>query len=161
METMRAIFTKLSDDRHQLEIVHDSGQREQMSCDTRNYLVHDLLHHAVETEGRLQTGFWGRLAHGTTLAELNDRTGASVHPPSAELMAVEQIVGALTGAAKGRSAQAVMSGLTEYASGLGHSWPDWLTENFIRAVQERMRRLLGRWKATPHGQSMELPWPDR
>jgi hypothetical protein len=26
-------------------------------------------------------------------------------------------------------------------------------------IECRMRRLLGRWKATPYGDSMELSWP--
>jgi hypothetical protein len=43
---MRGIFSKLSDDQHRLEIVRTDGQREQMSCETRSYLVHDLLHYA-------------------------------------------------------------------------------------------------------------------
>ena len=42
---------------------------------------------------------------------------------------------------------------------LGATMPDWLTEPFVVAVQERMRRLQGHWRATPFGGVMELPWP--
>ena len=37
------------------------------------HLVHDLLHYAAEQEAGVQTGFWGTLASGRTLADMNDR----------------------------------------------------------------------------------------
>jgi len=32
------------------------------------------------------------------------------------------------------------------------------TETFVSAIQERLRGLLGAWKATPHGETMTLDW---
>lgn len=43
-----------------------------VACETRSYLVHDLLHYAVESEAGLSGGFWGNLARGKTLADMND-----------------------------------------------------------------------------------------
>jgi hypothetical protein len=49
--------------------------------------------------------------------------------------------------------------LREYEAAIGEPATPWLNEELIAAVQERMRRLLGRWSATRYGSTMELPWP--
>jgi hypothetical protein len=155
---MRILFRKISDERHALRIVRAGGLRDEIDCETRSTLVHDLLHYAVETEAKLATGFWGNLAGGLTLAQMNDRTGAPLGAGAADMAAIEQIVGALSGAVKGRSAAEMVSGMRRFAASLGTTMPDWLTETFIEAVQDRMRRLLGRWRATPFGATMDLDW---
>jgi hypothetical protein len=156
---MRIAFRKTSEERHVLEIVRPDGRREQEDCETRSYLAHDLLHYAVESEARLTGGFWGNLARGKTLADMNDRTGRAMAEASAEMAVIERLVGALSGAVKGRSAKEMVTALAMYAEALGTTNPDWLTEPFVLAVQERMKKLLGQWKATPFGAAMELGWP--
>jgi len=155
---VRVTFHKISDDRHALEIERDDGRRERVECETRSLLVHDLLHFAVESEARLEIGLWGTLARGKTLAEMNDRSGQAMAAEGADLAAVEQLVGALHGSVKGRSAAEVVEGMRRFAAALGSSLPGWLTAPLVAAVQERMRRLLGRWRATPHGAGMVLEW---
>ena len=125
-------------------------------CETRSYLTHDLLHYAVEVEAGVQSGFWGCLATGATLAWMNDRTRSM----GDEMAAIEQAVGALSASVKGRSAAEVVEGMNRFASSLGATLPPWLTERFVRGVQERMRQLLGRWKATPRGATLDLTWPE-
>ncbi len=154
LSRVRIRFRKLSDERHELAISTDPASWETVDCETRSCLVHDLLHFAVETEAGIQSGFWGRLATGTTLAEMNDRTLSM----GEAMAAVEQIVGALTASVKGRSAAEVVAGMNRFASSLGTTMPPWLTEGFVAAVQERMRQLAGRWKATPYGGVLELAW---
>ena len=156
---MRILFEKLSDERHRLVIERVPGTREQVECETRSYLVHDLLHYAVESEARLITGLWGNLAAGKTLADMNDRTGASMKDAAPDMGAIEQIVGALHGSTKGVAAGELVADLRHFAASMGATMPDWLTEPFVVAVQERMRRLQGHWRATPFGGVMELPWP--
>ena len=154
---MRVSFVKLSDEQHALEVVRADGRRERVVCETRSTLLHDFLHFAVESEGELKGGFWGRLAQGTTLAEMNDRKRPA-GPESAELAAIERLVGALHGATKGRSAEELVFGMRRFATSLGASLPDWLTESFVARVKERLRQLRGRWNATPYGASMDLDW---
>jgi hypothetical protein len=156
---VRVLFRKLSDDRHVLEIVRDDGRREHVECETRSYLVHDLLHYAVESEAGVKTGFWGNLAAGKTLADMNDRSGGAMQDRAPEMAIIERLVGSLTAAVKGRSAAEMVAALDQYAAALGSTNPDWLTEPFVLAVQERMRQLLGHWRATPYGGTMELHWP--
>jgi hypothetical protein len=156
---MRILVEKLNDARHRLVIERAPGAREAMDCETRSYLLHDFLHYAVESEARLATGLWGNLAAGKTLADMNDRTGASMKDAAPDMGAIEQVVGALHGSTKGIPAAALVAGIRRFAASLGVSMPDWLTEPFVVAVQERMRRLQGQWRATPFGGAMELPWP--
>jgi hypothetical protein len=159
MPGLRIGFHKLSEARHALEIVRDDGRRERVECETRSYLMHDFLHYAVESEARLQGGFWGALASGRTLAELNDRSGGAMQAGGAEMAAIEQVVGALSGVVKGRAPADLVAGMRRFAEALGTRMPDWLSEDLVVAVQERMRQLVGRWRATAHGTTMELDWP--
>jgi hypothetical protein len=153
---MRILLRKLSDERHELAISRDWVSWETVECETRSYLTHDLLHYSVEVEAGVQSGFWGCLAAGATLAEMNDRTRSM----DAEMAAIEQVVGALTASVKGRSAAEVVAGMNRFASSLGTTVPSWLSESFVLAVQERMRQLVGRWKATPRGSVLDLTWPE-
>ena len=157
---MRILLRKISDQRHALRLVRDGGACEEVEQETRSTLVHDLLHYAVEAEAGIATGFWGSLAAGVTLDEMNDRTQAALGARAGELGAIERVVGALSSAAKGRPAAEVVAGLRRYAASLDTTMPDWLTEPFVEAVQERLRRLLGRWRATAYGAAMELAWGD-
>jgi hypothetical protein len=156
---VRILLRKLSDDRHVLTIVRDDGLCEEMECETRSYLQHDLLHYATEAEARLEEGFWGNLAKGKTLAQMNDRTGKAMQAEAPQMLLIEQIVGALSGVTKGVSADVVFASFRDSATSAGMVIPAWLTSEFVAAVQERMRRLLGHWKATPYGEVMDLPWP--
>jgi hypothetical protein len=158
---VRIALRKVSDERHVLEIVRDGGRVEAIACETRSYLRHDLLHYAAESLAGVDGGFWGTLARGVSLAEVNDRSAYAAAPATPELLAMERIVGILSGAVKGRSAAQIVAGFQSHADALGWSTPAWLTADFVAAVQERMRQLHGRWKATPYGQAMELTWPDR
>ena len=154
---MKIRFHKLSDEEHVLELVRAGGDSERLTCETRSLLVHDLLHYAAESQAGYQDGFWGQLARGRTLAELDARTGEAMPP---DMQMIEQAVGVLHGAVKGRPADEIAAGLADYAAATGVPAPSWLTADFVAAVQESIRRLLGRWRATPFGGTMELTWSD-
>jgi len=153
------LLRKLSDDRHVLQIIREDGRSEEVECETRSYLHHDLLHYAVEAEARLDGGFWGNLAKGKTLAQMNERTGKAMQAESPQMMAIEQVVGALSAIGKGGSAAAIFAAIHDAATSAGVAFPTWLTSALASAVEERMRRVLGQWKATPYGESMALSWP--
>lgn len=156
---VRILLRKLSDDRHVLQIIREDGRSEKVECETRSYLHHDLLHYAVEAEARLDGGFWGNLAKGRTLAQMSDRTGKARQAESPQMMAIEQVVGALSAIGKRGSANAIFVAIQDAATSAGVAFPEWLTSELASAVEARMRRLLGQWKATPYGESMALPWP--
>ncbi|HSS39414.1 MAG TPA: hypothetical protein VLT58_11645 [Polyangia bacterium] len=155
---MRIELRKITDQQHELVLIRDGGCREALVCETRSSLVHDLLHYAAEQEAGVQTGFWGTLASGRTLADMNDRTGAALGDAGPDVMAIERIMGPLAAAAKGAAPDALASRLRAYLAETGDPAPDWLTPAFIAAVQERLRHLLGAWRAVPHGETLRLDW---
>jgi hypothetical protein len=155
---MRILLRKISDQQHELTIVREGGMRESVVCETRSYLKHDLLHYAVEAEAGIEGGLWGSLARGRTLAEMNDRARVAPGSDTAEIATVEKFVGVLSGAAKGLSTAGVMAAIERSVAATNHAPPAWLTEAFVAAMQERLRGLLGAWKARPYGGTMALDW---
>jgi hypothetical protein len=156
---MRILLTKISDERHALQIVRGDGSREKLEFPTREFLFHDLLHYAVESAIGTQQGFWGALANGKTMAEINDRSGASMKAYAGATAYIEQSVGMLTGFVKNSEpAEQAAAAIRQYHEALGQETPAWFTDELVADVRERMRRLLGRWKATPYRQVMEIEW---
>lgn len=156
---MRILLTKLSDRLHALEIVRRDGSGETIELVTREALFHDFLHFAVESALPTQGGFWGALANGKTMADLNDRSGASMREYAATIYAVEGAVGMMTGIVDLPQDQAIAK-LRWYHETQGQTPPEWCTEAFVASVRECMRRLQGRWKATPFGGAMEMVWAE-
>jgi hypothetical protein len=157
---MRILLTKISDERHALEIVRADATRERVELTSREFLFHDLLHYAVESALGTEGGFWGALAAGKTLADLNDRTGAAMAERAAAIAGVEVVVGMMTGVVKSnKPATEVLEPVRGYLEALGQEAPAWCNTEFVDDVRERMRRLLGRWNAVPYRATMELPWP--
>lgn len=143
---MQIRFHKVSDERHVLEVIRADGTTERRDCETRSFLMHDLLHYAVEREAGLEVGFWGTLAAATEMSENPD------------LMVVEKVVGVLHGLTRQRPAAEIAAAVRVYGEARGEPMPAWLTDALIDAVQERMRQLRGHWMATPYGGVMELAW---
>jgi hypothetical protein len=156
---LRISFRKITDDRHVLEVTRADGRTESVECETRSYFLHDLLHYAVESEARLRAGFWGNLAAGKTLAQMNDRSGAGVADVAREMGAIERLVGAMHMTTKGRSSREIVGGVRRFYESIGEEAPAWLTEALVDAVHERMRRMQGAWRATPRGGRLELSFP--
>ena len=156
---MRIRLTKVSDLQHALELVRDDGSCETVELVTREALFHDFLHFAVEHAMGTQGGFWGALASGKTMADLNDRTGATISEFAKTLYEVERAVGMMTGSLKSEAPAArAAATMREYHAQLQQGEADWCTEAFVAEVREQMRRLMGQWKSTPFGQSMEIVW---
>ena len=120
--------------------------------------MHDLLHYAFEGEAGLTNGVWGRLAAGTSLAHLNDRS-APLLTDDQDLAMVETLVGAMTSLTKGTTPASLVDNLQANADAFDWPLPTWLTPDFAAAVQRRMHHLMGHWRGTAHGEVMELPWP--
>ena len=148
---MRIVLTKLTDERHRLTVRRVEGASESVELETRSALVHDLVHYAVEVEGGFERGFFGTVAGGTALAAC---TGAMMaEAPDSELARVERIVGPLQSVWK---AAADRSSFVERARRLA---PEIADAEVARRVYDRLRALVGRWRATPCRGEMELGWP--
>lgn len=159
---MRIVLTRVTATQHRIELIRSDGFREAAELETRSHLMHDLTHYAVEAEAGLTAGFFGLLATGTSLSKLHERGGNALKglDPAAELALAEGVVGPVTSLVQGQTDAAGLLRMfhERFRSG-GDRIPSWLNDGFLMRVMERMRRLLGQWKATPFGGRMELVWP--
>jgi len=146
-------FTRVSATHHRFEYIRADGTGEALELETRSFLIHDLLHFAVESEAGLRGSFYGLLDRIGGYAELSVNAGGL----GGEVQITEMVVGALTGAlAAPVEAEGLATSVSAYIADCGLRAPRWLTPAFVETVFERMRRLQGEWKATQFGQAMTL-----
>ncbi|HWO08495.1 MAG TPA: hypothetical protein VNN80_03420 [Polyangiaceae bacterium] len=148
---MQVAFAKLSAERHRFTVVRADGVRDAVELTTRSYLLHDWVHFAVETELPIADGFYGRLASGTRLSVLNDRARAPA--PGSGLALAEALVGPMQSVYHGRLA------VDAYLALVDRQRAPEVDGAFVARVNERLRRLAGRWRATAYGREMRLEWP--
>jgi hypothetical protein len=154
-------LTRLTNERHRLELVRDDGTREARELETRSALLHDLVHYAVETEAGLAASFYGQLATGKTYEALTAEPSSDP-----EALQTEAVVVRIQGIAKNDSwsnvdpdtfAETIAAGFRA----VGREPPAWLTGDLVIRVREQLRRVQGRWRATPFHQALELDFPFR
>lgn len=157
---VRIIFKKKSNERHILEVIRKDHSHESVELETKSLWLHDFVHFAVEAEAGLQNGFWGLLAAGKTMSEMNDRTGKGIEEYADTMALIEMLVGALSGAMSGTPSDDVATDARRYleSSGRSEDVPAWLTSDFVVRARERLRKLIGHWNGTPFGEEMELLW---
>jgi hypothetical protein len=154
-------LTRLTNERHRLEIVRDDNVPETRELETRSTLLHDLTHYAVEVEAGLTSSFYGRLARGIAYDAL-------ITTPSAnqEAQQTEVVVVLIQGIFKNddlaktdpeQFAQSIVAGFGQ----TGADPPAWVTPDFIVRVRERLRQVHGQWRATPFHHTLELEFPER
>lgn len=148
-------FTRVSATHHRFEYRREDGSGESIEMETRSLLFHDLLHLAVESEAGLKGSFYGILGKIGGYEELSVAGGAAL---GGEIAITERIVGALTGAlhADELDSETFARRVTEFLELYDERAPRWFTPAFVQAVRERMRQLMGRWQATPFGETLEL-----
>jgi hypothetical protein len=148
-------FTKLSDERHRFAYRRKDGTGEAIEMETRSFLMHDLAHYALESEAGLKGSFYGILERIGGYEELSVGGGVAL---GGEIAITERVVGALQGALAEEDidAEAFAAQVRQYLELFDERTPRWLTPALVLSVRERMRQLLGRWKATPFGGTMPL-----
>ncbi len=154
-------LTRLTNERHRLELVRDDGTREARELETRSALLHDLVHYAVETEAGLEASFYGQIAAGKTYEALTAEPSSDP-----EAMQTETVVVRVQGIAKNDAwSEVEPESFAEAIAGsfrsVGREPPAWLTADLIVRVRERLRSVQGRWRATPFHQTLVLDFPDR
>jgi hypothetical protein len=156
---MRILLTKRSDERHGFAIVRADASRESVELETRSTLHHDLTHLAVEEAAGLDEGFFGSLAAGASIEELSGRMPGSGAPYSEKRMEIERGVALLQRMAKGDVDPARLHAhIVDMLAAQDAEPPPWFTRALVMDVHARLRALVGRWKATPYGGTLELAW---
>lgn len=158
--TLIVQLTRVSPTHHRFEIRRPDGTSEQRDLETKTFLLHDLVHFALESEAGLRQSFYGRLAQGAAYADFADP--AVTASQGSELRATELLAGSLQKALVGDfDPVAFHTRFVAYLDSIGEAPPGWLTIAVLGRIQAHLRTLLGRWRATPFGESMELrfDWP--
>ena len=151
-------LTRISPTHHRFEYVRADGTGEALELVTREFLTHDLVHFAVESEAGLRGSFYGLLDKVGGYAELT-LAGQAL---GGEAQLTEMVVGPLQNAISPElDAAAIADRISAFMRDMDLRPPRWLTGAFIDAVRERLRRLQGEWKATPFGGTMELVFEPR
>ena len=155
MGTLTLRFTRVSPTHHRFEYRREDGTGEAIEMETKSLLAHDLVHYAVESEAGLRGSFYGILARIGGYEELTVNGAAAL---GGEVAITERVVGAMQGALADDDLDpdAFVGQVTEFLDLYDERAPRWFTPAFVLAVRERLRQLLGRWKATPFGETMEL-----
>lgn len=149
--SLRIVLTKLSDARHRFAYVRADGSGETLELETRSFLIHDLVHFALESAAGLRGGFYGALADGAGYAL------SETAPITGEALEIETVVGPLSSALRAEMDVAAFTArLHAYFADLGRAAPTWLTVETIDKTAMRFRAVMGTWKATPFGQSLEF-----
>lgn len=155
MANLNIRLTRLSNDRHRFEAIRPDGGVEMRELETRSFLLHDLVHFAVESEAHLKNSFYGQLARGAGYDDM-----ATAGPETPEGVKTEMVVGVLQGAIKDEvDPVAFVERLKGVWANIGREPPDWLTEETIAGALRRLRSLQGQWRATPFGKTLELEFP--
>lgn len=152
-------LTRLTNERHRLELVRDDGSREARELETRSALLHDLVHYAVETEAGLKASFYGLLASGKTYEALTAQPSADPEAMQTELVVVRIQAIAKNDAWAAVEPEGLVQSIIAGFRSLGHEPPAWLSGDLIVRVRERLRRVQGQWRATPFHQTLELEFP--
>ena len=143
---MDITLTKISDERHRIEVTRADGSSDRIELDTRESLRHDLAHYAAEIEVPIRRGFWGCVADGASL------NGAGVGGPDAAL--AESLAGPF------QTLMRTGAPAVAYAETLRHVLPDADHADLAVRIHERIRQLRGHWRATARGTTLRLVWPE-
>lgn len=149
---------RLNPTHHRLTIVRSDGSSDSVELETRSYLTHDLIHLAFEETAGLKEGFWGRLASGASIEQLNTvdqfAHGSLPRTPS-EI--IEVVVGGMTGYVLGRAqVQEVFEGLEALILAYGLELPAYVSQDVLVRTRDRYRSLLGMWNSCPFEEELEF-----
>jgi hypothetical protein len=115
---------------------------------------HDLVHFVVEEQAGLRLGIYGQVAAGGDVGGFF-RSAVGTRKSVAEARRARRLGRA------GRPQVAVserLAGLVD-ADGVVHPATD-VDEGLRVRIQRRLDDVLGRWRATPEGGRLVIPWPD-
>lgn len=91
---MKIIFKKHNERKNSIHCVRDDGTETWMEADPF-FVMHDLMHYAVETELGLKTGFYGLLESGIDITDFNKPREERNFVMTEEALASESLVNLL------------------------------------------------------------------
>ena len=131
----------------QYTVTRDDRSVESFTLETKTYFLHDMCHFVAERELNYPLGFWGMLAKGAAINELNGKT----NPQTAELRFIEQLVGPVQSVYSGHIPEQLFE---QFVAHLDFSIP----ANFLRDCLSALSSITAAWEALPLGGQLALDW---
>ena len=154
--TLTLYIKKISDQHHEFRYVRSDGSGETLTLDSKTFLLHDLIHFAVESRAGLADSFYGLLVSGETYDSLNEKHSIK-DGFGGELGMTERIVGGLTPVMKGNATpEQFLAAARNLIEAYNRKLPMWLDQGFIADVQEHIRRIVGEWNSIAYGDTLIL-----
>ncbi|WP_057938091.1 hypothetical protein [Algoriphagus resistens] len=144
---MRITIHKVSNFRSEYTILREDNSVEQITHETKTYLVHDLCHFVVERALKLSNGFWGMLSQGYSF---NDLFGKE-NPETTGLRAVEQLVGPIQSVYLNYISRQDFENNSEH---LAYKIPSHLLTKCLTEI----KKLMEEWEQLAIGQSLDMEW---
>lgn len=147
---MKIVITKTTIYKCGYTVTRSGGSVDQISLETKTYLLHDICHYVVEKNLGYSTGFWGMLAKGYSFGELLGKD----NPLTAELRFIEQLVGPV---------QSVFSGnIPKEKFGMFIQHIDFkMPENMLDNCLTEIDTLMKQWQQLAIGQQLVLEWRNK
>lgn len=144
---MEIAITKKTHYLCQYTVTRHDRSVEDFTLDTKTYLLHDICHFVVERSLNYAAGFWGMLAKGAAISELNGKT----NPQTAALRFIEQIVGPVQSVYSGHISEHLFE---QFVAHLDFIVP----ANFLRDCLSDLNSIMTAWEALPLGRQLTLDW---
>ena len=152
---MHITLQKISPTHHRFTYTREDGTGESLELETKSFLMHDLLHFAVETEAGLTHSFYGLLNQMEAYATLSGEN--TQLPLGSQILHTERIVGILTGFTKGSiTPQEALDAIANLYTALNEDTPEWVSLEMLTRIETRLKALMGEWRGTPFGEEMKL-----
>jgi hypothetical protein len=164
MATLRICFKKKRDGVHVLSCVRADGSATWQHQRGEFFVHHDLTHYAIETIVGLHRAFYGLLASGWEFTDFGTPWPRGRFPADAvaDASLAEHLAGAFDlERATGTLVEAASfnATLAQTCREAGISEPRAITEEELARIRATYAELIGRWRAMPPGETMELPFP--
>lgn len=142
---MKIEIKKVTNYQCEYTITRNDKSVEQITLDTKTYLVHDICHYAVEKNLGYSKGFWGMLSQGYTFSELFGKN----NPQTEELRFIEQVVGPVQSVYSGHIPQ---QDFEQYIGHLNFT----MTENILESCLVDIRAIIEKWEQLAADQQLIL-----
>lgn len=145
---MDITITKLSQDEHRVAVIRKDGSADSVTLNSRSFLRHDFAHFVVESEVPIGLGYWGSVAAGASLS------ADEVELEGEDIYLAETLAGPV------QTLIRIEAEPAKYLEVLQKIQPQLATIDLAERIHENARRLIGHWRATPFGESMQIRWQE-
>lgn len=165
---MKVEITK-GTDRDWIEISRDEESPEKTSFPKKGPMPHDAVHFIVETELKLRNGFWGMVADGVRVADVQDIAKKAGHASASrarlpdasivELLQVERLVECFEADIwSGADDVELFQDIARVACESSFVPDMQISTDAIKAIRSQLKKFQAAWTVAPIGHTVSFEW---